>query len=405
MTDFYLARQPIYDKNTHVIGYELLHRSNATQTAVFKDTAQANTQRLISTLLDMGLHELVGDKLAFINVSRNYLLGESHIPLARKQVVLEVLEDVLPYEGLLFALRQFKLRNAYRIAFDEFEYDWSKIDMVPMADYIKFNMRTLTRQQIQDQLHEIENFKGKLIAVNVDDHDTFNFCRALRFDLFQGFYFSHPHLPCKDTQTSPRGLQILRLLAELQNPGLTYTKLQALVARDVTLTYRILRYINSAKFQLARPVESIQQSIALLGLPTITTWITILVLARIENKSDELMILALIRAKMCETLAKSGNYDATAGFTIGLLSTLDALLDKDISHITADLPLSREVNDALERRSGPLGLILGMAMAYEKADWDSQFIQSSKQSDQLTTAYFEAIAWAREVRTQLLKAV
>lgn len=405
MTDFYLARQPIYDRHTRVVGYELLHRSNEINRMQIKDGDSATSQVLISALLEMGLSEVVGDKLAFINITRNYIVGELPFPLARKQIVLEVLEDILPNQELLFALRQFKLRNAYRIALDDFEYDWSKDDLIPLADYIKLDVLALSREDLEEQLRVLGNFKGKLLAEKVEDHDTFEFCKELGFDLFQGFYFCRPQMLAPDKQLPQERLNLLRILAELQNPAITYTKLQAMVARDVTLTYRILRYINSAKFHLARPVDSIQQAITLLGLKTITTWITILVMARIDDKPEELMTIALIRAKMCETLAKGAQQNADAAFITGLFSTLDAMLDKSMPDITRDLPLSGMIKEALELRSGPLGLILGMSIAFERADWDNEFITNAPNRNQLTTAYFEAINWARDVRAQLLKAV
>ena len=405
MTDFYLARQPICDKNTALIGYELVHHRNELNPGQIDLENRSSSQILISALLDIGLSEIVGDRLAFINITRDYIVGEIPFPLARKQIVLEVCEDILQGDDILFILRQFTLRNSHPISLDCFDFEWSNQDLLPISNYIKLDVKRLSEYELNQQLRALQTFTGKLVAINVNSYATFENCLSLGFDLFQGFYFCEPKILDVEPSQSSNQSRNLRLLSELQNPNINDSKLQALVAKDVTLTYRVLRYINSSKFHLARSVESIQQAISLLGLKPITKWITILVIARIEDKPEELLSLALIRAKMCESLAQHSKLNSDAGFLIGLFSILDALFDKDMPLITKELPLKEDIKSALEQKNGPLGDILGITIAYEQADWESDFLSSAKSGGILTTAYMGAIKWSQDVKAQLLRAV
>jgi len=405
MTDFYLARQPICDKTNNVIGYELLHHRNELNPGQIDYGDRSSSQILITALLDIGLTEVVGDKLAFINIPREYFQGEISFPLARKQIVLEVLQDILPETDIMFALRQFTLRNAYPLLLEGFEFEDSSLELLPMANFIKLDVKNSAEDIIKQQLHTLKNFNGPLIANHVDNMQLYYYAKELGFDLFQGFYFCQPCYKTSEIDPSSRKSSELRLLSDLMQPHISYSKLQALVARDVTLTYRILRYINSEKFHLARPVETIQQAISLLGLKPITTWMVILVLARFKHKPEELLTLALIRGKMCETMSKHANLNIDTGFMIGLLSTLDALVDTEMAAVVAELPLNEAAKSALENKSGSLGEILGAIIAYEQADWQSQFIRDSKNSSQLTAVYLDAIHWTHEVKAQLLRPV
>ena len=155
---------------------------------------------------------------------------------------------------------------------------------------------------IRQQLQTMKNFNGPLIANHVDNIQLHGYAKELGFDLFQGFYFCQPSYEMPEFEQPKRRSSELRLLSDLLQPQISYSKLHALVARDVTLTYRVLRYINSEKFHLARPVETIQQAISLLGLKPIINWISILILARFKNKPEELLTSALIRAKCANLL-------------------------------------------------------------------------------------------------------
>ncbi|VAX00311.1 Predicted signal transduction protein [hydrothermal vent metagenome] len=310
MSQLFIARQPIYNDKLDVHGYELLFRASDSGHAEFTDGEQATSQRLINALMEIGLPRLVGNHPAFINLTERFIIEGLPNAMAPEQVVLEVLEDVLPGSKLLTALQDLK-QDGYTIALDDFEYDDSKRPLVALADLIK-GERTPS-------------------------------CHIL----------------------------ILRLLARIQDPEIEFRELADLIAQDISFSYRILRYINSAQFSYSRKVESIQSAATMIGLQRIKIWLTILVMAQIDDKPYELLLTSLIRARMCETLRKNAGHLDSSAFITGLFSALDALTDQPLESVLSNLPLSDEINQALLVHEGRLGELLALVLAYEAGDWET----------------------------------
>jgi EAL and modified HD-GYP domain-containing signal transduction protein len=193
----------------------------------------------------------------------------------------------------------------------------------------------------------------------------------------------------------------MQLLTKLQDPNLDFDELQTLVAQDISLSYRILRYINSAHLSLGKKIESMRHAIILLGLNTIKTWVNILAMSSIDDKPYELILTALIRARMCENLAASTSLSAQNAFTVGLFSTLEAFIDKPLEEILATLPLADELHNALLHNSGELGQLLSLVLNYERGQWDD-FSGTQFDSTTLCTAYLDAIHWASELNNSLI---
>ena len=194
---------------------------------------------------------------------------------------------------------------------------------------------------------------------------------------------------------------ILELLAKFQNPGTTFRELEALISRDVSLSYKVLRAANAAIYTRARKVESIQQAVQLVGLTAITNIVSLFLLANIDDKPHELLITAMVRAKMCEQLAKLMQQSNSATFfTVGLLSVLDAFMDRPMLDILPALPLAADIVEALLAHAGMLGAILGCILAYEQGDWEAvQHLGCPR--DLLVKTYLEALMWATEMQNTL----
>jgi EAL and modified HD-GYP domain-containing signal transduction protein len=401
MSDIFIARQPIYTRELDIHAYELLYRSGNTQQAGVVDGEDATAQVLINALIEIGLPQLVGTQRAFINCTEHYLLQGLPAPIASDQVVLEVLEDVMPGEALLAALK--KLRDAgYFIALDDFVYDESKRELVALSDMIKVDVLTLSDAELEQQVDALRPFDVKLLAEKVETQAEFEHCKALGFHYFQGYFLSRPHI-VKGSGTPSSKLAILRLLAEMQDPELDMQQLEQHIAQDVSLSYRILRYINSAMLNLPKSVDSIFRAITLLGLTPIKSWVTIIAMSSIDDKPYGLMTQSLVRAKMCEGLAPAMQLPADRAFTVGLFSTLDALMDQHMEELLAQLPLSVEMKAALLRHEGPLGELLQRVLSYERGDWDP-LVATEHDSTTLREAYLDAIKWASDISTLLLAA-
>lgn len=404
MSDIFLARQPIYTRELGVHAYELLYRDGNVNEARIVNGEDATSQVLVNALIEIGLPDLVGDRYAFINCTEDYLLQGLPNPIASNQIVLEILEDVLPGAQLLDALR--KLREAgYYITLDDFVYDDSKRELVELADMVKLDLMSMDREQLLQQVNLLKPFGVKLLAEKVETQEEFEQCMAMGFDYFQGYFFCKPRT-IQASRTPSSKLAILQLLSKLQDPELSFEELEKLVANDVSLSYRLLRYINSAMFGLPHEVDSIHRAITLLGLSPIKSWVSIMAMSSIDDKPIELMNTALVRAHMCQQLAEDIKHPQVTkerAFTVGLFSTLDALMDKPLDNILSSLPLGAEVKTALLSHSGLLGEILTTTLSYERGKWDSAG-QLIHDANTLRNAYVSALRSAKEMGDALAAA-
>jgi c-di-GMP phosphodiesterase len=253
---------------------------------------------------------------------------------------------------------------------------------------------------VRGQVAALEGYKGKLLAEKVETQERFDLCKKLGFDFFQGYFFCSPRV-IKGSRLPANRLPIIRLLAALNNAEATMEELEGLISQDVALSYRLLKYINSAFFGLSRDIESIRHALVLLGVRSVRRWATLISMAAATDKPHELMVTAMVRAKMCELLAKALRAEATDPyFTVGLFSVLDALMDAPMEKTLAALPLSAEVEAALLKRAGPLGKVLDAAVAYERADWE-RLAALDLPPAAIRRAYLDAIAWVDEVEAAL----
>ena len=400
MSEIFIARQPIYDRQLTVYAYELLYRTGSDHNhAEVTDGDDATSQVLVNALMEIGLPDLVGDSMAFINLTQQHILNGLPHSLAHSNIVLEVLEDVVPDAALIDALQNLK-KAGYSIALDDFIYDDSSHPLVALADIIKVDVMALPGAALADQIKQLRPMGVKLLAEKVETNEEFEYCKALGFHYFQGYFFCKPNI-VKGKHTPTSRMAIMQLLTKVQDPNLDIGELQTLISRDVSLSYRILRYINSVHFNLGKKIESMHQAINLLGLNTIKSWVTILAMSSIDDKPYELILTALIRARMCESLAAKLGISPEHAFTAGLFSTLDAFIDKPLDEILATLPLADELHTALLRHTGELGKLLDLVLNYERGLWQeipgTQFDVKT-----LRTHYLDALRWAGALSDLLL---
>ena len=401
MSESLLARQPIYTRDMEVHAYELLYRGSDDEHADVRDGDLATSQVLVNALLEIGLDELVGDRPAYINCTAHYLLEGLPAPMAPAQVVLEVLEDVIPDGDLLAAITNLR-EQGYTIVLDDFIYDESKRALVELADVVKLDVLAIPDDQLALQHQRLRAFGVKLLAEKVETQEEFERCKRLGFDYFQGYFFCRPRV-IKGSHTPSSKMAIMRLLARLQDPALEFHELEELISHDVSLSYRIMRYVRSAHFGLGARVESIHQSVNLLGLERIKTWVAILAMAGIDDKPYELMLTALVRGRMAELLAPSAALSANSAFTVGLFSILDALMDMPLPRVLGNLPLADEVNTALLEHGGDLGELLELVLAYEQGDW-TRALGSNFDTATLRDSYLDALRWAGQISASMVSA-
>ena len=396
MQDIYIGRQPIFNRKLDLVAYELLYRANGVQNAAgLIDHDHATTQVVINAFLEFGLEQLVGKKLAFINLPRSFIVRDKPLPFAKDQVVLEILEDIEVNEDFLNAVRRLRTEG-YTIALDDFIYHPDLQPLVNLSKIVKLDFTALSREQIQAHVSTLHEHNVEILAEKIETHEDFEFAKELGFHYFQGYFLCRPNIVSGRSLPSNR-LAILRLLCELMDPNKQIAELADLVSQDVALSFKLLRSLNSPFYALPKRIDSIQHAIVYLGTKQIKRWVSLIVLANIDDKPSQLMVVALTRGKMCELIGEAAGESNKEGlFTIGLFSLLDALLDINLENVLVELPLAPEIKAAILNYTGPMGHILHAVLAYEQGRWD-EIDFPSLEAAQVTEAYMQAVAWTDEV--------
>ena len=397
MPDIYVGRQPVYNRDLGIYGYELLFRSGKDNAAAFGQLSAdgATSTTIINSFLEIGLERLVGKRYAFVNLSEQFLLEENSLPISPEQVILEVLEDVPVDFQLLQAVKRLSERG-FIIALDDYIYNPAHKPLVAMADIIKIDIRQLTQKELIQHVAILKKYKAKLLAEKVETIDEFEFCLKLGFDYFQGYFLSRPRI-IKSKSLPTNKVAVLNLLSVLQNPNADTDELEEAISFDVSMSYKMLKLINSAFFSFSREIESIRQAIVILGRKQLSSWASMMALSKMDDRPSEMIRLAMTRGKMCEMLAeKAGLPQLESYFTAGLFSALDVLMEREIADVIKPLPLSDEVVAALLKHEGPLGESLVCALAYEVADIENAVFKNLS-ADDIYIANVEAVSWANMV--------
>ena len=392
-TNAILARQPIYDRKLRVYGYELLYRANARQAAVFDDN-RASSQVVIHSMMDAGIDNVVGKYRAFINMNRTLFVEGLYEFLPSDRMVLEVLEHVPRDEELIESVHRAS-RAGYRIALDDFTFHAGEDPLLDVADIVKVEIPALTATEIADHGQRLRERKVKLLAEKVEDYDTYDLCRNSGYDLFQGFFFCRPRTIAVQRTPVDRST-LLRILARVYDSEASIEEIEALIQRDASLTYRLLRYVNSAIYAPTVPIDSLQHAIVFLGMTQVQAAVVLLLLSGIDDKPRELMTTAAVRARMCQLVGESLlGRDAPPFFLVGLLSALDAFLDRPLPELIQELPIGNEVASAVLRRSGIYGEALKVVLDWERGVWQPEET-STLALEEVQQHYWDAIRWAAD---------
>jgi c-di-GMP phosphodiesterase len=396
MSEVFVARQPIFDRHLRVAGYELLFRGGEAADAVVADSEGATASVVLNSFTEIGLERLVGSKPAWVNVSREFVLEGLAGSLPPRVVGLEILEDELLDERLVHALIELK-RQGYRLALDDFCYSVSAERLLTLVDVVKLDLIVLGRAGMAREVERLKPYGMTLLAEKVESHEEHAYCAGLGCDLFQGFFFCRPELLHHRGIVANRAA-MLQVVAALQDPSVQLGQLERMISRDVGLSFRLLRYINSAFFGLRFEISSIGQALALLGVENLTRWATLTVMASIDGKPPELTVTALVRARFCEQAGEQ-----LAGprpgelFTLGLFSVIDALMDAPIGELVEMIPFPSDMRDALTARSGEKGALLECVTALEAGDFDraQRLVRGAGEM------YVKALMWANEAASPL----
>lgn len=397
--DIFVGRQPIYGRRLELHAYELLYRGSDIDYADFTEGDRATSQVLLNTFTEFGLERIVGGHLAFINLTRGFIVGEYPLPVPRTQVVLEVLEEVEPDPEVLQGLQDLR-RRGFKIALDDFVYAPHREPLLALSDIVKIDVLGLGEEEIRGRYQQLKPKGLKLLAEKIETREQFELCRDMGFDFFQGYFLAKPNV-VSGSSIPANSLNLLRLLAEFQAPDHDFDRIAEIVRQDVALSYKLLRHINAAIYGMPRRIESIKETVTYLGLSTVKNLACLFLLSDAGEHPHELLVTAMMRAKMCELLAGAARIpNASSFFTAGLFSTLDVLLGAPMDRIVRKLPLGEDIQLALLERKGPMAEALGCTLAYERGDWDAVDCFSLPRAA-IKSAFLEAVEWVETVDQEI----
>jgi EAL and modified HD-GYP domain-containing signal transduction protein len=384
MSDVFVARQPIFDGQLDLWGYELLFRRANESVAVVDDPDAATATVVINAFTEIGLERLVGDHAAWLNVSRDFIVQKLPLTLPPKRIVLELLENQRVDDELIDALAHLR-QLGYTIALDDFTWDEEHAPLVEHVGIVKIDVLARDHDQVAADVERLRRHGVTLLAEKVETRADYRRALDLGFDLAQGYFFCEPET-ISARGVAPNRLSVLHLVAALQNPNITFEEIEELIAHDVALSYRLLRYINSAFFGLRRQVSSVGRAIALLGIENVKRWSTLTAFASIDDKPRELITTALVRARFCELAGpRFGESNGDQLFTLGLFSVVDALMDAPMTELLQSIPFPEDMTHALVAGHGTKGALLDCAIACERGMPDA---------DDLVPLHTDALAWA-----------
>lgn len=398
MSDVFIARQPIFNADLAVYAYELLFRQSGesvTSGVMEGDGDSATSQVMMNSFVDIGLDNLVGDHIAFFNLTEYFLSNPDLIVIPPEQVVLEILEDVEPTQEVIDSVQILKKRG-FKVALDDFIYNEKFNPLLELVDIVKVDVTLENHADIKKSLSHYTPFNVKLLAEKIETYEEFEFFKDLGFEYFQGYFFAKPTI-VQGKGLAPNKLALLQLVAKVNDSEIDIDVLSSIISTDISLSHKVLKFINSPSSGIRAKVDSIQQAVTLLGLSTIKNWVTVMALSSNKDKPLELSTTALIRAKICQDLAVRNKLDKPDSFfTVGLFSTLDAMMDQSFDVLLAELPLTDDAKDGLMNQTGSYGEALKCALAMENSDL-SVIDFMGLDLMEMSNLYLEAIKWSDDM--------
>jgi EAL and modified HD-GYP domain-containing signal transduction protein len=394
----YVARQPVLDRASQVVGYELLFRGGPENRFDARDVDRASAVNIEQSTAAFGLDTLVGERIAFVNLSRGALLDGFYRLLPRERTVVELLESVTPDTRVIAACQRLKAEG-YRLALDDFTNAPASRPLLAVADMVKMDLRQAAERFDPHVLQRLRDRGIHLLAEKVETPQEHHDAVAAGYDLFQGYYYCHPEMVAT-RDLPPSKLTALRFLAEVSREDASFDRLEELFLQDVALTLRLLRYLNSAAFGWRHEVTSVRHALALMGLRPLRKWAMMMGLLTLsDDRPRELTVTALSRARFAERIGPASGVREHEFelFLTGMLSVADAMIGRPIREILSALSVPRVVREALLEGRDAVGAVLRLVTAWERGDWATvESVRRDRGVDpgDLRETYLQSLAWA-----------
>lgn len=407
------ARQPILDKDVNILGYEFFSRmSMSDQSSTMRHTATTDTKTLFNFFSNFNLDTLLNGKKVFLNC----ILEDSDIMdfcdlLSPNKLVLEVQlptepENQIIIDNIAQKMQQLKA-SGYTLACSEIVFDEKYIKWFEAVTYIKYSdcskINSSNFKIVMSQMKKAKDAKKILVAEKVETRTQFEVLKKLNFDYYQGYFFSKP-VNVSVKINNPSTITLLRLINLVIAEG-SFKEIETILKTDTTISFKLLKYLNSYGVGGGEKVESFQRALTILGYRKLLKWLSIL-FATVDKKQgqDAISKTALTRAKFMESMAAvNDSNDIDGYFMVGLFSMLDSLLSVDLNVAINSINIPQEVKDAVLGKDSKYTPMLHIAKKLEQGDWIEIFSTLYKlnlTTDMMNEKYIESIKWVEELNIQ-----
>ncbi|HEX3031629.1 MAG TPA: HDOD domain-containing protein [Bacillota bacterium] len=368
--EVFVARQPIFDKKLQVFAYELLYRIGMENHFSEHDGDRATSEVIANSFLLIGTQNLTVGKRAFINFTHNLIMNQTPMLLPREQIAVEILESVTPCQELIHVCRQLK-DEGYMLVLDDFVFREEFLPLIELADIVKVDFLSTPVETRQNLIRNFRSEKTKFLAEKLENRGSYELALEMGYDYFQGNFFAVPDI-MTGKEVPGYKINYLRMLREVHRPEVTFEVLENIVKRDISLSFKLLTYINSAAFGVRCKIKSLKQALVMLGFDELKKWISIAALKSLgEDRPNEVFISSLVRARFGELVAEKMNSPHSSDiFLMGMLSRIDVFINREISEVVEDLPISDEIKKVLSGQQGEFSQIFQLVVTYEQGEWD-----------------------------------
>ncbi|WP_344866985.1 EAL and HDOD domain-containing protein [Planomonospora alba] len=398
----HIGRQPIHDSDGALVAYELLFRSHSQARGATARGAEATSQVIVNAFSEFGLERLAGPHLCFINLTREFLVGELPLPFDAGSVVLEVLETVPIDDQVIDGVRSLA-DQGFAIALDDFVLGNGHERLLEVASYVKLEVSGVDPDLLRERVTACRTYENvRLVAERLETEEDLALARELGFELFQGYLLGRPRVLSLDT-LEPSRLRHLELISKLTDETGDFEEITEIITCDPALSYRVLRAANSAASGLWQQISSINDAVVILGTQRLRHWVTLMLLSDVvgadnSGLDNDRMSHVLMRARLCQLLSRSLGLPSDKAFTVGLLSGIADLLGVPAEDLIEHLALSNDVSVAIVEEGGPLGSVVTTARAYESGVLPDS---AESGSEDLAHAYLKAVDWSMNIITSV----
>ncbi|MBV1790640.1 HDOD domain-containing protein [Marinobacterium sp. D7] len=397
-----MARQPIYTKSQDVTAFELLFRDSEGKFVDGLKDKEATLGVLMGAYSSISRGGEVQNVPCFLKVTDSFLLDNEMPDLPRQSFIIEILGHSKISPALIERVKSLA-NDGYRLALADYNPTDPRFGpLLNVVHVLKLDIQKLGMKNVQTLVQKLRPFQLELLADKVETKEEFRSCLEMGFELYMGYFLSKPE-PVKGRKISGNKVLLIQLLTELQKPNATAQSVEEIALNDPALTFKILKVVNSAAFNLRREITSLSHAIAMLGMDQVRRWVMLFLANSNGDKPDDLTRNMLQRGRMCELLAEmTGRPEPINHFIVGLLSQLDVMMDMDMSELMDQVPLHHDIKAALINRDGSYGEVLQEVEHYERGEFEH--LRKMLDRHFYEVSYRHSLSWATQVMQALQSA-